>query len=90
MTSQAQEFFNIPGIASDYGSNLFDSQPIVPTNESLNWYHCLSPDQKVYLKGEAFESACGLGWDVLGYFFTFRERIEMVYRKLVASGLINE
>lgn len=89
MTSQTQEFFNVVGIAPDQGSNLFDSQPIVPTNESLNWYQSLSPSQKIYLKDEACEKVCGINWIALGYFFTIKERIEMVYRKFLSVGIIN-
>lgn len=91
MRSKTQEIFEIVNTVQDLDSSLaslFDSRPIVPTNESLNWYQCLTADQKIYLKGEAFERVCGLSWDVLSYFFTIRERIELVYRKLVSRSMV--
>lgn len=51
----------------------------------MGWYKALTINQRINVK-ECFELLCGVKWEQLSYIFTMRERIELMYNKLLAEG----
>lgn len=55
----------------------------------MKWYRNLSINQKINVKS-CFELACGIKFESLGFMFSFSERIEMLYKKLLMEKIIVE
>lgn len=51
----------------------------------MNWYKALAVEQKINLK-DCCSLIVGMTWNEMGLFFSFRERIEMLYSKLKLEG----
>ena len=51
----------------------------------MNWYKSLNIDQKIMLKELCYDIT-GIDFRELGLMFSFRERIEILYNKLVKEG----
>ena len=53
--------------------------------DSINWYKSLSLQQKMGLK-EISTLICGMKWEDFNILFTPRERLEILYNKLILEG----
>lgn len=51
----------------------------------FGWYKTLTINQRINAK-ECFELLCGVKWEQLSFMFTMRERIEIMYNKLLIEG----
>ena len=53
----------------------------------MEWYKLLNIHQRINFK-MCFELACGVKFEDLSFMFTLKERIDILYNKLVDEGLI--
>jgi len=53
--------------------------------KSMKWYKTLSVFQKIDLK-DYCKIITGISFDKLSYFFTFKEKINIIYNKLKLEG----
>lgn len=58
-------------------------------NESLQWYKSLTLEQKFGLK-KASALICGMKWEDFTILFSGKQRIEILYNKLILEGIIKE
>ena len=66
-----------------------DMYAILNTRQGgMKWYRSLSINQRINAKG-CFVLACGISWEDLAFMLTMRERIEVIYKKLVSEGILN-
>lgn len=56
----------------------------------MNWYKSLDIHTRINAKAEAFELLCGFEFEKLACLFSLKERIEIMYNKLVLEGIIKE
>ena len=55
------------------------------TLPAVSWYKTLSPNQKMALK-EVSALICGMKWEDFNILFSPRERLEILYNKLMLEG----
>jgi hypothetical protein len=53
----------------------------------MNWYKQLSINQKIFIK-ENCKKITGLSFSDLGFLFSYKERIDIIYNKLILEGII--
>ncbi len=58
-------------------------------SKSLQWYKSLTLEQKFGLK-EASALICGMKWEDFTILFSGKQRIEILYNKLILEGIIKE
>lgn len=51
----------------------------------MNWYKTLSIHQKINAKN-CFELVTGIEFGALSFLFSYKERIDMLYNKLLIEG----
>jgi len=56
------------------------------SNESLDWYNKLKPEQQQNLKDETFELLTGMSYESLGIMFSHEELVKIAYDKLKIEG----
>lgn len=54
----------------------------------MEWYKTLDIHTRINMK-ECFYLACGIKFEDLSFIFSFRDRINILYKKLLYEGLIN-
>ncbi|NPV12707.1 MAG: hypothetical protein HPY57_13050 [Ignavibacteria bacterium] len=60
---------------------------IITVNKALEWYKGLDIDKKIQLKNFS-HLICGIEWTDFSPLFNIRERIIILYSKLVSPGII--
>lgn len=58
-------------------------------SKSLQWYKSLTLNQRFLLK-EMSSAICGMKWEDFTILFSGKERIEILYNKLVLEDIIKE
>ena len=53
----------------------------------MKWYNKLNIHQKINAKS-CFELLCGVKFGDLSFMFSIRERIEIMYNKLISEGIL--
>lgn len=56
---------------------------------AVDWYKKITPDQRIFLK-ENFGKLCGISFTDASFVFNFKEKITVLYTKLVIQGLVKE
>lgn len=51
----------------------------------MNWYKALTVEQKINLK-DCCSLIVGMTWNEMGLLFSFKERINILHRKLEVEG----
>jgi len=68
---------------------LVDARINTHEGKGMKWYKTLTLNQKINIK-EAFVLLCGVDFQMLNFLFTLRERIELLYVKLIKEEIIGE
>ncbi len=55
----------------------------------LIWYKSLTLEQRFGLR-EVSADICGMNWEDFNILFSPRERIEIIYKKLIIEGILNK
>lgn len=66
---------------------LVDTSTLTDNPEGLKWYKTLTLNQRINLK-DSFEMLCGVGFQELNFMLSLRERITLMYSKLIREGII--
>ena len=56
---------------------------------SIKWYMKLNINQRINIK-QGFILLCGVDWQEINFLFSLKERINLMYQKLIDEGIINE
>jgi len=52
----------------------------------MDWYKTLDIHTKINAKAEVYHLLTGVKFEDLSFMFTFRERIDIMYNKLIMEG----
>lgn len=57
------------------------------SEDSIKWYNKLDCNQKIYLKEISF-TLCGIQWKDFNILFSPRERLNILYDKLILENIV--
>jgi len=75
------------GIMLMWSENLVHAKFEQNSDEGLCWYRSLTLNQRINLK-DCFHLLTGIDFQSIGFMFTLRERINILYGKLKFEGII--
>jgi len=58
-------------------------------SRGLSWYKSLTLNQRINIK-DAFVLVCGIDFQKINFLFNFKERINLLYLKLIEEKIIQE
>jgi hypothetical protein len=70
-----------------WSENLVHAEFEQHSDEGLCWYRSLTLNQRINLK-DCFRLLTGIDFQSIGFMFTLRERINILYGKLKFEGII--
>ena len=68
---------------------LVDTRLDTHEGKGLKWYKSLPLNNRINIK-DAFVLLCGIDFQSISFLFTLRQRIELIYGKLVQEKIIEE